>query len=149
MALWFNQNGILHDGIGLVLCDVCPCEDSSSIVSDSGSVASDSCTSSTCVEVACCPGVQIPTVLTVTFTGGTCPGTYSAEWYVDPFSGEGEWSSNDAPITVRLVCQNGGWSLAITQDTYVPSSESCDPFELVFDIVADAFCGTFTLTITG
>lgn len=32
--LWFNTLGILHDGVGLVLCDYCPCEPPPS---DSGS----------------------------------------------------------------------------------------------------------------
>lgn len=40
-TLWFNAAGILHDGIGLVLCDTCPCVGSSSESgSDSGSGSS-------------------------------------------------------------------------------------------------------------
>lgn len=42
-SLWFNAAGILHDGIGLVLCDTCPCVDSSSVFSDSSLSSSASC----------------------------------------------------------------------------------------------------------
>ena len=41
--LWFNTTGILHDGIGLVLCDTCPCDESSSVFSDSSSGSSEPC----------------------------------------------------------------------------------------------------------
>lgn len=142
--LWFNTTGILHDGIGLVLCDTCPCPDSSSVFSDSGSVVSDSCTSSTCVEVPCCPGVQIPTVLTATFTGGTCAGTYTMAW-----NGSG-WFSEDFPNgLLEMSCETFGWYLQIVFDAYPPTTETCDPFQLVFDITGHPVCGDFTVTITG
>lgn len=157
--LWFNTLGILHDGVGLVLCNYCPCEpppseSESSSVSESESVSesvSDSCTSSTCVEVDCCPGVQIPTVLTMVFSGGSCDGTYTLVWFVDPISGEGEWGSNDGPpnTNVRLQCNNGTWELVVSLDTLSPDSVSCNPFELVFSVFGNPFCGDFTITITG
>jgi hypothetical protein len=107
------------------------------------------------VEVPCCPGAQIPTVLTMTYTGGSCPGTYTLEWFVDPFSGIGEWASNDAPNGgVRLSCSelgggSSGWVLTVNMDAYSPTTESCDPFELVFEVFSDPFCGDYTVTITG
>jgi hypothetical protein len=105
------------------------------------------------VEVPCCPGVQIPKVLMVTFTGGSCAGTYTMEWFVDPFSGAGEWISEDSPTTLRLSCSDlgagEGWYLTVLMDAYPPDTISCDPFELVFSVFGDPYCGTFTITITG
>lgn len=144
-SLWFNTNGILHDGIGLVLCDVCPCDVVGSSSSGSGSVGSgsDSCTSSTCVEVACCPGVQIPTLLTAVVTGGSCAGTYSMAW-----DGRG-WVSDDFPYLMEMTCETFGWYLTVGSSADSPTSEVCSPFELQFSFFSDPLCGTFTVTITG
>lgn len=143
--LWFNTTGILHDGIGLVLCDECPCVvgSSSSVFSDSGSVVSDSCTSSTCVEVPCCPGVQIPTVLNATVEGGSCAGTFVYIWQTGYI-----WYS-DHPFFENVSCEPFGWYLNVAQQAYAPTSETCEPFQLVFEVTGDPLCGDFTLTITG
>lgn len=141
--LWFNTTGILHDGIGLVLCNTCPCVESSSVFSDSGSVVSDSCTSSTCVEVPCCPGVQIPTMLTVTVTGGSCAGTYTIAW-----DGRG-WVSDDFPYLLEMTCETFGWYLTIASSADAPTSEICNPLQLDFQFFSDPLCGDFTVTITG
>lgn len=152
-SLWFNSLGILHDGIGLVLCDYCPCgpppsESESSSVSESESASesvSDSCTSSTCVTTTCCPDNPVPMSLNVTFTGGFCAGTYTMNWFAD----SSEWQSDDAPITLRMTCEEFGWYLSSDGFSESPVSVSCDPFELVFNIFSDPFCGDFTITITG
>jgi hypothetical protein len=90
-------------------------------------------------------------ILTLTVTGGTCPGTYSAEWLAET----SEWFSNDLPETFRLTCgeaEGGGctWYLSMDQSTIViPVSSSCDPFEVVFDIENGFVCGDYRITITG
>jgi hypothetical protein len=83
--------------------------------------------------------------LTVTFTGGSCAGTYTMNW----LSESNEWASDDAPITLRMTCEEFGWYLIVGMDAYSPDTVSCDPFELVFSVFGDPFCGTFTITITG
>lgn len=144
-SLWFNATGILHDGIGLLLCDTCPCPDSSSVFSDSGSsVASDSCTSSTCVTVDCCPGVLIPQVLTCTITGGSCPGSFALVW-------DGSaWRGANDDLAVDLSCSGTPalWYLQVGFDAQSPTVVSCDPLNLTYDFFGTA-CGDITVTITG
>lgn len=148
-TLWTKLGGLLHNGISLYACDVCPCpDDSSSFGSSFGSgssVASDSCTSSTCVEFNCCPGVQIPIALTMTFTGGSCAGTYTLTYD----AGSNSYFSDDSPVFVNLSCEVFGWYFNVTDQAFSPTTESCDPFQLVFDVIGDVFCGDFTVTITG
>jgi len=49
--LWFTTTGILHDGIGLVLCNTCPCVvGSSSVFSDSGSGSAGSSSVDPCQD---------------------------------------------------------------------------------------------------
>jgi len=145
-SLWFNTNGILHDGIGLVLCDVCPCDvvGSSSSGSGSGGSGSDSCTSSTCVEVACCPGVLIPETLTCTITGGSCPGSFTLVW-------DGSaWRGANGTISVDLSCSGSpaGWYLQVDFDAQAPTVNSCDPLSVTYDFYG-TLCGDITVTITG
>jgi hypothetical protein len=97
------------------------------------------------VEVPCCPDNPVPMSLNVTFTGGSCAGTYTMNWFAD----SSEWQSDDAPITLRMTCEEFGWYLSSDAFSESPTSVSCDPFELVFEIFSDPFCGTFTITITG
>lgn len=95
------------------------------------------------VEVPCCPGVQIPTLLTVVFTGGSCPGTYTLAW-------DGtHWFSDDAPVFLEMTCETFGWYLSVGAQGLSPDTTSCDPFNLVFTVIGDPFCGNFTVTITG
>jgi len=151
--LWFNSRGILHDGIGLLLCSYCPCEEppsssESSSVSESESESSVSeSESDSGVITECCEGVAIPQVLNMVFTGGTCAGSYTLIWRPDTL----EWTSDDGPpnTNARLQCNVTTWELVITLDTWSPTSVSCDPFELVFDVFDNPFCGDFTITITG
>lgn len=148
MRLWFNANGIIHDGSGLILCDTCPCDQSSSgsesgSFVDSSSMASDSCTSSTCVEVPCCPGNPIPLALTAVITGGSCAGTYSMDW-------DGtHWISGDFPYLLEMTCETFGWYMTAAASADAPTSESCSPFELQFSFLSDPLCGDFIVTITG
>jgi hypothetical protein len=148
--LWFNQNGILHDGIGLLLCSYCPCDvppsgSSSSGSSGSGSGSGSQSESDSGVVTECCPDNPVPLNLTVTFTGGSCAGTYTMNWFADT----SEWISEDAPITLRMTCEEFGWYLSSDGFAESPVSVTCSPFELVFSIFSDPFCGTFTITITG
>jgi hypothetical protein len=146
MQLWFNQNGILHDGIGLLLCSYCPCDvppsGSSSSGSGSGSGGgSDSCTSSTCVEVDCCPGVFIPNVLTVTVTGGTCPQTSTATW-----DGIAWRKDGSGALSIDISCIGGVWVIQVDFDTATPTV-TCDPFSATADFFG-TFCGDITVTFT-
>ena len=154
-SLWFSVEKILHNGTGIYACDYCPCDvppsssGSSSVgsssVGSSSVGSSSSCTSSTCVDVTCCPDNPVPMNLTVTFTGGSCAGTYTMNWFADT----SEWISEDAPITLRMTCEEFGWYLSSDGFAESPVSVTCSPFELVFSIFSDPFCGTFTITITG
>jgi|694.fasta_scaffold32217_2 hypothetical protein len=97
------------------------------------------------VNTSCCPDNPVPMSLTVTFTGGSCAGTYTMNW----FSDTSEWISEDAPITLRMTCEEFGWYLSSDGFAESPVSVTCSPFELVFSIFSDPFCGDFTITITG
>jgi hypothetical protein len=149
--LWFNSGGILRDSIGLAFCDYCPCDEPPSS-SGSSSVpvsSSEGCTSSTCVEVACCPGVLIPTTLTAVITGGSCAGTYTLEY---GFGGGDGWRVLDGPPDISLSCSGTPsiWYLEVEFDAQEPTTVSCDPLELFADFTGfGGTCGDFTITITG
>lgn len=153
-SLWIKLGGLLHNGASLYACDVCPCPEDSSFGSSSGSGSgsgsgsansSDGCTSSTCVEVPCCPGVQIPRVLYANFDGGNCAGTYTMVWN----DSANHWFSEDFPEgLLEMSCQQD-WYLQIVFEAFYPDSITCEPFELVFNIAGSNPCGTFTLTVTG
>lgn len=145
-TLWTKLGGLLHNGISLYACDVCPCpDDSSSFGSSFGSssVVSDSCTSSTCVTVDCCPGVLIPQTLTCTITGGTCAGSFSLTW-------DGTaWRGANGTIAVDISCSGSpaGWYLQVDSDAQSPTVISCDPLEITYDFYG-TLCGDITVTIT-
>ncbi len=144
-TLWTKLGGLLHNGISLYACDVCPCpDDSSSFGSSFGSssVVSDSCTSSTCVTVDCCPGVLIPQTLTCTITGGTCPETFQLTWDGTAWRGAGT-------LSVDISCTGAppGWYLQVGFDAQSPTVISCDPLEITYDFYG-TLCGDVTVTIT-
>lgn len=131
---WVNLSGLLHDGVGFLSCNNCPCDGSSS---GGGSGSGPT------VEVPCCPGVQLPTVLTVVITGGSCAGTYSMVW-----DGRG-WVSGDFPYLMEMTCETFGWYFQVAASAESPTSEVCSPFQLEFSFFSDPLCGTFTATVTG
>lgn len=147
--LWFNQNGILRDAVGLIFCDYCPCDQppSGSSSFGSSSFGSSSGGSSSTVEVPCCPGVQIPTTLTAVITGGSCAGTYTLGYGV---GGGADWRSIDGPPAISLSCTGAGWYLEVDFDALEPTTISCNPLELFGDFTGfGGLCGDFTITITG
>jgi hypothetical protein len=81
------------------------------------------------------------------FTGGTCAGSYTLIWRPDTL----EWTSDDGPpnTNARLQCVGGIWEIVITSDTWAATTATCNPFELVFDVIGNVFCGDFTITVTG
>ena len=145
-SLWSKFGGILRVGGALVFCDLCPCDESSSgsssYTSGSGG-SSGGCTTSTCVEVDCCPGVLIPETLNCTITGGSCPGTVSLVW-------DGSaWRGANGTLAIDLSCSGtpAGWYFQIDFDAQSPTVNSCDPLSLTADFFGSQ-CGDITATVT-
>lgn len=143
-TLWTKLGGLLHNGISLYTCDVCPCPDGSSSFGSGSSVVPDSCTSSTCVTVDCCPGVLIPQTLTCTITGGSCPETFSLTWDGSAWRGGGV---NTPSVDISCSGTPPGWYLQVGFDAQSPTVNSCDPLNIT-DNFYGTLCGDITVTVT-
>ena len=96
------------------------------------------------VEIDCCPGVKIPTELTATVTGGSCPGSFVMEW-------DGTaWRGGNGTLSVDLSCTGtpAGWYFQVDGDAQSPTVNSCDPLSVTHDFYS-TLCGDITITVTG
>lgn len=109
------------------------------------------------VETDCCPN-PIPTTLTMTITSACAEvaGTHSLTW-LSGTTWQGTIGATDWLVT--LTCSGGTWTMTISQDLaplceivseFGAYDESCDPFSVSFDFLANAeciFCPEIPLTI--
>ncbi len=112
------------------------------------------------VEVACCPGVQLPFNMRFTFALTGCTGSFPAQW--DPIN---RWYKCEVilpacpTVTFYLTCQEGAWYLSGAKNA-VGTLVSCDPLLITFAITGSSFsfargrnlhicgCGDGTITVT-
>jgi hypothetical protein len=128
--LWFNANGILHDGIGLVLCDVCPCDVVSSSVSDSGGSGSSSACPPGCARWEATYDENIDPdneydrefFITIEVSSETiCPG--------DTFTVTITYGSGSTPTYAQISID--GLGLGYTLDDYTPILSPIPPYGLI------------------
>lgn len=142
-------------------CETITEECSDTCGSGSGSSSGSGGGSGGTIETACCPGLQLPTTITGTFTSTT---GFASAWPTSASFTYSEinqywiWDTGpdcgDGPADLELKCNAGNWELysgvnRVATSPTASTSESCDPFIVVFDVaIISAYCGLGSYTVT-
>lgn len=157
---WLLDGRVLTEDGALVLCDECPC------ISGTGTGTGTGTGYHLYDVFTNCCDVGVPSVLTLTRTGGahscftaTVPLYFNSsthKWQSGPVYDYGCAGANgetNRAVSFLLYCSSDTWILELYCDGLLvflntPTTFSCDPFAATFNLSSGTFCFSDSLPIT-